>query len=583
MALTKVSYSMIAGAPANVVDFGADPTGIVDSSAAIQAAIDAHDEVYLPIGTYLLTAPIRITRAVTVDGDQEVILKAAPTFTGINVTLGGNPFVLSAIFAIFTGNVISTTSGSRIGENGIGVKIGNFTVNCDGNADYGMWIERSVGSHISIDVTDCVHGIHLGPYCWGSVLNNNRIFRCANTAIYLGTGANGVSVLQPEIWGETISTSVGIKSEGNNNGVLISGGYIETCITGIYLVTDSGPHTIVGIDFEVITQHCIRGDNAIGEPRPMGPITVQNCYLDSVDADIYNQGYLFIVSGCRFRTPSTTTGSHFFSATDNTSLFLLEANSYDGASGVPIPENLDGTTRVTSQRINQDSFSIINKKRTDPGGSYVTAYGIYNYSSVDQPNTLSNSEEFQNSRQGGPTEIYASRWQVQVNETETNPGPVIASTAGISVQSLGLAKSFTPITNNSHTLGNASVRWSEVFAISGTINTSDANEKQQIRDLTEAELATAKQLKTLIKAFKWNDAVEKKGDGARIHVGVIAQEVAQAFTDNGLDPEKYGVFCRDVWYTANGEPCLEFAENAERHELLGVRYDQLLAFIIAAL
>ena len=28
MALTKVSYSMITGAPASVIDFGADPTGL---------------------------------------------------------------------------------------------------------------------------------------------------------------------------------------------------------------------------------------------------------------------------------------------------------------------------------------------------------------------------------------------------------------------------------------------------------------------------------------------------------------------------------------------------------------------------
>lgn len=41
MSLTKVSYSMIRGAPVNVVDFGADPTGMTDSTAAIQAALDS--------------------------------------------------------------------------------------------------------------------------------------------------------------------------------------------------------------------------------------------------------------------------------------------------------------------------------------------------------------------------------------------------------------------------------------------------------------------------------------------------------------------------------------------------------------
>ena len=40
MSLTKASYSMITGASQNVLDYGADPTGATDSTAAIAAAID---------------------------------------------------------------------------------------------------------------------------------------------------------------------------------------------------------------------------------------------------------------------------------------------------------------------------------------------------------------------------------------------------------------------------------------------------------------------------------------------------------------------------------------------------------------
>lgn len=40
MSLTKASFSMVNGGEINVRDFGADPTGTADSSAAIQAAID---------------------------------------------------------------------------------------------------------------------------------------------------------------------------------------------------------------------------------------------------------------------------------------------------------------------------------------------------------------------------------------------------------------------------------------------------------------------------------------------------------------------------------------------------------------
>lgn len=59
MALTKASYSMITGTPVNALDYGADATGVADSTAAVQAAITAAvaagNSVYMPAGTYLVT------------------------------------------------------------------------------------------------------------------------------------------------------------------------------------------------------------------------------------------------------------------------------------------------------------------------------------------------------------------------------------------------------------------------------------------------------------------------------------------------------------------------------------------------
>jgi hypothetical protein len=63
MALTKVSYSMITGAPVNVLDYGADPTGVADSQPAIQAAIDAGAlEIIIPSGTYRLNSGLTISK-----------------------------------------------------------------------------------------------------------------------------------------------------------------------------------------------------------------------------------------------------------------------------------------------------------------------------------------------------------------------------------------------------------------------------------------------------------------------------------------------------------------------------------------
>lgn len=57
MSLTKATYSMIDGAPVNVLDYGAVGDGIANDSAAIQAAIDYVESiggglVYFPNGTY---------------------------------------------------------------------------------------------------------------------------------------------------------------------------------------------------------------------------------------------------------------------------------------------------------------------------------------------------------------------------------------------------------------------------------------------------------------------------------------------------------------------------------------------------
>jgi hypothetical protein len=52
MSLTKASFSMVTGAPANVMDFGAVGDGVTNDRAAIQAAFDANDAVYFPAGTY---------------------------------------------------------------------------------------------------------------------------------------------------------------------------------------------------------------------------------------------------------------------------------------------------------------------------------------------------------------------------------------------------------------------------------------------------------------------------------------------------------------------------------------------------
>ena len=69
MSLTKATYSMIKGATANVLDFGAVGDGVVDWTSAFQSAIDFclnnSKTLFIPQGNYLITDPLLIngTRA----------------------------------------------------------------------------------------------------------------------------------------------------------------------------------------------------------------------------------------------------------------------------------------------------------------------------------------------------------------------------------------------------------------------------------------------------------------------------------------------------------------------------------------
>ena len=123
-------------------------------------------------------------------------------------------------------------------------------------------------------------------------------------------------------------------------------------------------------------------------------------------------------------------------------------------------------------------------------------------------------------------------------------------------------------------LGNASRRFDDIYATNGTIQTSDRNEKQDIEALSEAEQRVAVAAKGLLRKFRWIDSVDEKGDDARIHFGIIAQDLQAAFEAEGLDAGRYAMFINSTWTDE---------ETGEERSRMGVRYNQLLAFIIAAI
>ncbi len=167
------------------------------------------------------------------------------------------------------------------------------------------------------------------------------------------------------------------------------------------------------------------------------------------------------------------------------------------------------------------------------------------------------------------------------------------ATTATDVARFDTSGNFRPSADNAYSCGTGALRWSVIYSATALINTSDATMKTVIGGIDEAEKRVAQRIKAGIKKFKFNDAIAEKGDAARIHWGVIAQDVQAAFESEGLDPSQYGMFCSDTWFEKDGERVLdengeimtsgETPEGATKITRLGIRYEELLAFVIASI
>lgn len=100
-------------------------------------------------------------------------------------------------------------------------------------------------------------------------------------------------------------------------------------------------------------------------------------------------------------------------------------------------------------------------------------------------------------------------------------------------------KRIQPVVDGELYCGVSSNRWKAVYAQTGSIQTSDRNQKKDITSLDERYEQLFYKLKPVFYRFK-----DPKSD--RVHVGYIAQDVEESMIEVGLTDMDFGGFCKDI-------------------------------------
>ena len=142
-----------------------------------------------------------------------------------------------------------------------------------------------------------------------------------------------------------------------------------------------------------------------------------------------------------------------------------------------------------------------------------------------------------------------------------------------------------PGVDNAQLIGSAIKRWGNIYLGNNPIISSDARLKQNVEELSLAEKQVAIRLRNLIRTYKFKEAVLRKDSKARIHCGVIAQDVVKAFEEEGLDARDYALLCHDTWESSE-EVVVEgvvIKESVQAGDRYSIRYEELILFIIASI
>ena len=152
-------------------------------------------------------------------------------------------------------------------------------------------------------------------------------------------------------------------------------------------------------------------------------------------------------------------------------------------------------------------------------------------------------------------------------------------TAGVTRATIDTSGHFVPGANNANNLGSSALKWKEVFAVAGAINTSDRRSKKNIRNSTLG-LRFIRKLRPVNYQFKDTTSIQNRTVGNN----TVSENVTQT------DPKGYeGLIAQEVFETLTelNVTAVEFAgyyDPAATNETgeLGLRYTEFVSPLIKA-
>lgn len=556
----------------NVRDFGAEGNGTTDDTEAIQAALNAaksSKKMCFGEGTFLISETVQIDcscnfSAATFNVHGATVtpaIKVGQTETTHSTLVLGLQIFLPRVV-----NLDAPVSGFTGIENSIGVQVLNLF---------------SAEVHVP-DIKNFYRGLYLTASQTGNAWNTYYINTLTFNKFNLDISPIGSGWVNQNIF-------IGGRFRANENSE-------SDKTTQVRLQKSSGSSSNWGPNNNVFVG-C-----DLSDPYAEYAIDCNACY-----------NYFY---GCRYEYDSKV---RFKANSEGDLVAFNQINGGLRAEGlvIEIDNTVNGTVRnnevIAPSKKVCDFFGANNflaLGRSAESGIYLRGYGV----GVDTTQAKSTDTNWlvELSTQGLKTKAYATTAYPNVSISSSIKISSGDSEAGVEIKQLYNQNilfsgesliSVAPESTGTISLGSSALRWSQLFASTATINTSDERTKTSIDQAPDALLDAVGNVP--IHTFQFTDAVEKKGaDSARFHVGVIAQEVASAFQAKGLDAARYGLFCHDTWQDEyetvevvdqpevldeNGEVVSPAVTHTEQRlitaagDRYGIRYEELLMLECARL